>query len=255
VNAAHIISCVILYRMSARLHFFDNESHNFNGVIFDKNGRPKRSMCGTDIECHMVCPTETKGTNKDKLLRKFVAGISKRPVRKYVEWLQADEDKLWFDPRVGLREVHFKQLERLHHTKVVFDMDGTLHQMEYIMSGNLREQLRLWNGFMDGSVTVQDIGECYFGGRRRLARIRRMLQVLRTNVGLRNIYVMTKNKTANVARFIRELYARLFNIRLPSANIIVVAPDELKFTHIRKILDSTQTSVGAKPLEQKKTAR
>ena len=66
------------------------------------------------------------------------------------------------------------------------------------------------------------------------------LQVLRTNVGLRNIYVMTRNKTANVARFIRELYARLFNIRLPSANIIVVAPDELKFTHIRKILDSTR---------------
>ena len=98
--------------------------------------------------------------------------------------------------------------------------------------------MKVLSDLTDSTITYNDIGEMYFGGKERLAHFKVMFQNLARTIGMENVYIITANPSHLLMEIIPDLYSKIFNITFSAMNIKVATHGQItKFTIIRNILD------------------
>ncbi len=220
-------------------HFFEDHEGWMASIIFNKDENIESIMCTDNIVCHK---TKTHQDNMPKkkyynLLNRYTSKISnnnmvnfiKLTYNDYIDYNVNKKNNVYntfFDPDSGLTDdqMNFLMNPYLKDVIIGFDMDSTLHQTFYFINKPLNVFIKNVSTITKSNIKVQDIGEFYFGGKERLKKIKDIFQNLNKTIGINNVYIITANQSSLVPQFIRELYKKLFDIKLPKENIRVTIP-------------------------------
>ena len=114
-------------------------------------------------------------------------------------------------------------------------MDSTLHQTEYFLNVPLHILIKKLSILTKSKITINDIGEYYFGGIVRLNKIKEVFQNLNKTIGMQNVYIITANQSSLIKEIIPKLYSKLFNVKFKKENVKVAIKNQL--TKYNIILD------------------
>jgi hypothetical protein len=239
------------------IHFFDdNNGYDkngfFSGITFKKN-KIETIMCTGNIVCHKVPNPNNNLISKKKyyeLINKYVARITNPNMRNYIkheiqnmiEYNPTGKDKYWawYDVECGLtkEQIYFLKNPDLKDIIVCFDMDATLHQTSGIEKYRTSEFIKILSNLTKSKITYDDLGELYFGGKKRLDSIKEMFTNLNNTIGMQNVYVITANQTTSIPEILPDLYSKLFNVKFLRKNVRQSNKEMSKFDIIKEIMDS-----------------
>jgi len=234
-------------------HFFDDHSGWMKGITFSKDEKKIESiMCTNNIVCHKVPNINNYSITEKKykyLLNKYISRISNKNMRKYIE-IDSDNSirynsnkkknsySINYDVECGLtdEQIHFLLNPNLKDIIIGFDMDGTLHQTLVFINKPLKIFMKNISILTKSKITINDIGEYYFGGKERLQKIKEVFQNLNKTIGMQNVYIITANSSSLIPTIIPYLYSKLFNIKFLKSNVKVVNDDNSKYDIIKEII-------------------
>jgi len=242
------------------VHLFDdNAGHDKNGVfsgITFKNNKIETIMCMDNIVCHKVPNPNNNIVSKKKyyeLLNKYIARITNPNMRNYIKYdnyfnhdtieynvNEKDKYTVWYDVECGLTEeqIYFLKNPDLKDIIVCFDMDSTLHQSSSIVNYRSSAFIKILSNITKSKITYNDLGELYFGGKKRLDSIKEMFTNLNNTINMKNVYVITANSTISIPEIIPDLYSKLFNVKFLRQNVRQSNINLTKFDIIKEIMDS-----------------
>jgi len=234
-------------------HFFDDHSGWMKGITFSKDEKKIESiMCTNNIVCHKV-PNPNNDIITEKkykyLLNKYISRISNKNMRKYIE-INSDNNivyninkkknsySMFYDVECGLTDdqIHFLLNPNLKDIIIGFDMDATLHQTVGFTNKPLKIFMKNISILTRSKITINDIGEYYFGGKERLQKIKEVFQNLNKTIGMKNVYIITANQASLVPTILPYLYSKLFNIKFLKSNVKVTNNNNTKYAIINKII-------------------
>ena len=114
-------------------------------------------------------------------------------------------------------------------------MDATLHQTAGFVNIPLKKFIKNISELTKSIITINDIGEYYFGGKERLEKIKEVFQNLNKTIRMQNVYVITANQSSLVKEILPKLYSKLFNVKFKKENVKVAIKNQL--TKYNIILD------------------
>lgn len=218
-------------------HFFDDDIGWMRGITFSKDEKKIESiMCTNNIVCHK---TKNQQDNMGKkkyynLLNKYISKISNKNMANFIKIKYNDEIQYnineknniynsFFDPYSGLTDdqIHFLLNPNLKDIVIGFDMDSTLHQTAGFTNKPLKIFIKNISELTKSKITLNDIGEYYFGGKERLKKIKEVFQNLNNTIGMQNVYIITANQSSLLPEIIPYLYSKLFNIKFLKSNVKV----------------------------------
>jgi len=228
-------------------HFYDDNENFLTGIKFSNDGETiENIMCTNNIICHKLTPTYNNNVNEKvsiKFLKSYLKKIKSNPIKNFISYRQEQltsnngENNVFFDPNCGLnnKDFHFLKDPNLKNIIVGFDMDSTLHQTEYFLNIPLHILIKKLSILTKSKITINDIGEYYFGGIVRLNKIKEVFQNLNKTIGMQNVYVITANPSSLLKEIIPKLYSKLFNVKFTKENVKVAIKNQL--TKYNIILD------------------
>ena len=235
-------------------HFFDDYIGFMKGITFSKDEKKIESiMCTNNIVCHKTKNQQDNIGKKryNELLNKYISKISNKNMANYIKIqynhdIQYNIDKKkniynsYYDPYCGLTDdqIHFLLNPNLKDIVVGFDMDSTLHQTAGFTNKPLNIFIKNISILTKSKITLNDVGEYYFGGKERLQKIKEVFQNLNKTIGMQNVYVITANPGSLVPVIIPYLYSKLFNIKFLKSNVKVSSNDKniSKYDIIKEIM-------------------
>ena len=228
-------------------HFYDDHEGYLTGIKFSNDGETiENIMCTDNIICHKLTPTYNNNVNEKisiKFLKSYLKKIKSNPIKNFISYRQYQltsnngENNVFFDPNCGLndKDFHFLKDPNLKNIIVGFDMDSTLHQTEYFLNVPLHILIKKLSILTKSKITINDIGEYYFGGIVRLNKIKEVFQNLNKTIGMQNVYIITANQSSLIKEIIPKLYSKLFNVKFKKENVKVAIKNQL--TKYNIILD------------------
>ena len=122
-------------------------------------------------------------------------------------------------------------------------MDATLHQTAGFVNIPLKKFIKNISELTKSIITINDIGEYYFGGKERLEKIKEVFQNLNKTIRMQNVYVITANQSSLVKEILPKLYSKLFNVKFKKENVKVAITNQLTkydiILDIMKVLKET----------------
>ena len=234
-------------------HFYDDHIGWMKGITFSKDEKKIESiMCTNNIVCHKVPNLNNYIITEKKykyLLNKYISRISNKNMRKYIE-IDSDNSIVYnsnkkknsysinYNVECGLtdEQIHFLLNPNLKDIIIGFDMDGTLHQTLVFINKPLKIFMKNISILTKSKITINDIGEYYFGGKERLQKIKEVFQNLNKTIGMQNVYIITANPSSLIPTIIPYLYSKLFNIKFLKSNVKVVNDNNSKYDIIKDII-------------------
>ena len=218
-------------------HFFDDHSGWMEGITFSKDEKKIESiMCTNNIVCHKTKNQEDNIGKKryNELLNKYISKISNKNMANYIKINYNDKINYninkknniynsYYDPYCGLTDdqIHFLLNPNLKDIVIGFDMDVTLHQTAGFTNKPLKIFMKNISELTKSKITINDIGEYYFGGKERLQKMKEVFQNLNKTITMQNVYIITANQGSLVPVIIPYLYSKLFNIKFLKSNVKV----------------------------------
>ena len=218
-------------------HFFDDNSGWMTGITFSKDEKKIESiMCTNNIVCHKTKNQQDNIGKKryNELLNKYISKITNKNMANYIKIqhnheIQYNIDKKkniynsFYDPYSGLTDdqIHFLLNPNLKDIVIGFDMDSTLHQTTGFTNKPLKIFIKNISELTKSKISINDVGEYYFGGKERLQKIKEVFQNLNKTIGMQNVYIITANHGSLVPIIIPYLYSKLFNIKFLKSNVKV----------------------------------
>ena len=218
-------------------HFFDDNSGWLKGITFSKDEKKIESiMCTNNIVCHKTKNQEDNIGKKTyyNLLNKYISKISNKNMANFIKIKYNDQIQYnineknniynsFFDPYSGLTDdqIHFLLNPNLKDIVIGFDMDSTLHQTAGFTNKPLKIFIKNISELTKSKITINDVGEYYFGGKERLKKIKEVFQNLNNTIGMQNVYIITANQSSLLPEIIPYLYSKLFNIKFLKSNVKV----------------------------------
>ena len=234
-------------------HFFDDEIGWMKGITFNKDEKKIESiMCTNNIVCHKT-KNQVNNIGKKKynnLLNTYISKISNKNMatfikikyNDYIEYNINNKNNIFnsfFDPNCGLTDdqIHFLLNPNLKDIIIGFDMDSTLHQTYGFTNKPLNVLIKNISELTKSKITLNDIGEYYFGGKERLQKIKEVFQNLNKTIGMKNVYVITANQSSLIPKFLPYFYSKLFNIKFLKSNVKVSNNNNIsKYDIIKEIM-------------------
>lgn len=238
-------------KTSKLFHFYDDKVWAFEGITFSNDGTHiDHMMCSGNIICHKIKDRDDIQYTKkevETLLQRYISKISKPGMRDFIKYrhlsLQSgyaeSQNSPFFHPDAGMTNADIYPLcdPNLRNIIVGFDMDDTLHQLGYLFNIPNKQLIAAISALTHSTITYNDIGEMYFGGKERLARCKVMFQNLAKTIGIENVYIITANPSSLLLEIIPDLYSKIFNITFPKENVKVATHGQLsKYAIIKDIL-------------------
>ena len=235
-------------------HFFDDDSGWMRGITFSKDEKKIETiMCTNNIVCHKTKNQEDNIGKKRyyNLLNKYISKISNKNMANFIKIKYNDQVEYnineknniynsFFDPYSGLTDdqIHFLLNPNLKDIVIGFDMDSTLHQTAGFTNKPLKIFMKNISELTKSKITLNDVGEYYFGGKERLQKIKEVFQNLNKTIGMQNVYIITANQGSFVPVIIPYLYSKLFNIKFLKSNVKVSNNDKniSKYDIIKEIM-------------------
>lgn len=224
-------------------HFYDDHIGWMKGITFSKDEkRIENIMCTNNIVCHKTKNQEDNIGKKryNNLLNTYISKISNKNMcnfikLKYNDYIEYNIDKKkniynsFFDPYSGLTDdqIHFLLNPNLKDIVIGFDMDATLHQTAGFVNIPLKKFIKNISELTKSKITINDIGEYYFGGKERLKKIKEVFQNLNKTIGMQNVYVITANQSSLIKEILPKLYSKLFNVKFKKENVKVTITNKL----------------------------
>ena len=210
-------------------------------------------MCTNNIVCHKTKNQEDNIIGKkryNELLNKYISKFSNKNMANYIkikynDYIEYNINKKnnyysYYDPYCGLTDdqIHFLLNPNLKDIIIGFDMDSTLHQTAGFANKPLKIFIKNISELTKSKITINDIGEYYFGGKERLQKIKEVFQNLNKTIGMQNVYVITANQGSLVPVIIPYLYSKLFDVKFLKSNVKVSNDNIKKYDIIKKIISN-----------------
>jgi hypothetical protein len=234
-------------------HFFDDDSAWMKGITFSKDEKKIESiMCTNNIVCHKTKNQEDNiGKKKyNNLLNIYISKISNKNMvnfiklqyNNYIDYNINKKNNIYnsfFDPYSGLTDdqIHFLLNPNLKDVIIGFDMDSTLHQTAGFANKPLKIFIKNISELTKSKITINDVGEYYFGGKERLQKIKEVFQNLNKTITMKNVYIITANQSSLIPEILPYFYSKLFDIKFLKSNIKVANNKNLsKYDIIKEIM-------------------
>ena len=207
-------------------------------------------MCTNNIVCHKV-PNPNNGTISEKkykyLLNNYISKISNKNMKNIVKlkneqelsFNKKNEYSVYFDIECGLTDdqIHFLLNPNLKDVIIGFDMDSTLHQTAGFTNMHINKFIKLLSELTKSKITINDVGEYYFGGKERLQKIKEVFQNLNKTITMQNVYIITANQGSLIPEILPYFYSKLFDIKFLKSNVKVANNKNLsKYDIIKEIM-------------------
>ena len=160
-----------------------------------------------------------KSVTKNKAqFRKYASRLSNKPLRRIVTTLGALNNGDWeMDHSSGVSVTQMRKIEVWPGTLVVFDLDGTLTQMDYLWGRTYREAIKGFATLGGGKITPYDLATFYLGGNVRTRHLKHMFDVLKQR-GV-TVKILTKNAHPRLAEYVKDMF-KAIGVDIDSKNVI-----------------------------------
>ena len=136
---------------------------------------------------------------------KYASRVSNRGLKRIITALGALENGSWaIDHQSGLSLTQMKQIQAWTGTLVIFDLDGTLQQMDYLWGGSFAAAVNSFTLLCGEKITPYELATFYLGGDVRTRHIKQMFDVLKQR-GIK-VKILTLNRHAHLARYVSDLF-------------------------------------------------
>ena len=192
------------------------------------------------LQRHHVKYTEE---NNNKLIKKYIKNISNPAMKRFIVYCQHTYNAyeypyLYFHPNAGLtnKDIEFLSSPTLKNICVGIDMDDTLHQTSVLIDLPIDKSISYLSNLLQTSITIYDLAEYYLGGKERMEKIIKMFQNLHSTIGIKNVFIITTNKSTHLKEIVSKLYSTICRVPFKKSNIYI--SDKMsKFEIIDSILN------------------
>ena len=233
-----------------KLHFYDYDESSFKGVTFTGNEEDvTKIMCTGNVICHKM-PYHRKNkftpAQLTKHMQRYVAAVSNPAMKEYIRFRHhqltfqiAKNEELYpfFYLDDGITEKQLNDLSdpMLRNVKVVLSMEGMMSYGNYLYEMLLPGFVAKLSRVTKSNITDCDLGELIFGGKKKVAALRKMFHNLKNTIGLKNVYIITRNYYWYNPKHICQLFNCTFDIHFFETNLFVPEEKEKPYDFIKKL--------------------